>query len=354
MKKYWFHLIAAFWLMTQSGLQALDPTEVDGFVSVEVDRSKAVWEITIANHSSQKLSYEMMGKVPRGLGMELWEPDVSASVIRLHAGDLAQYLGVDGFPADIREILPGKAQVFQLDPRSMSTTDATTFAKWKRAERMGYYDCRVVFGIYASRLISVSPEDKPANSSKVDQPKITAIEDSNEGGLFGIRLRRILNEKGLALVSWHRGSDRKGEYHISYTTCAKADLGRMASWDGSKAVGLELHPLVTRAHEIARQKIAGCGFDGLIIDPCEDDGSKFYASIYFSDDQEDIVINLLLNGSPTETTRLSLTQEQYQELAEYEIPNPGGQAGAGQPTARPVPDSGGGDKPQPEAERRSR
>ncbi|MFT5109689.1 MAG: hypothetical protein ACI8XO_002054 [Verrucomicrobiales bacterium] len=45
------------------GVQAFDPTEVDGAVTVEVDRSKPIWAIKVKNHSNLELNYEMMGKV---------------------------------------------------------------------------------------------------------------------------------------------------------------------------------------------------------------------------------------------------------------------------------------------------
>jgi hypothetical protein len=75
MKIHISQFIALFWLFAQMGVHALNPAEVEGQVTVEVDRSKPVWIVTVTNHSAQKLSYEMMGKVPRGLGLEVWDPD---------------------------------------------------------------------------------------------------------------------------------------------------------------------------------------------------------------------------------------------------------------------------------------
>lgn len=148
-------LAATIWLFAQTGSQAYDPTKVDGIVTVSVDRSEPVWKVVVSNTSDQELTYEMMGKVPRGLGIELWNDEVGS---RIHAEDLAKFLNIDGFPADLRKLEPKASVTFLLDPKSMSSTDSKKLEEWKKIERMGYYDCRVFFGIYASRLISVSPK----------------------------------------------------------------------------------------------------------------------------------------------------------------------------------------------------
>jgi hypothetical protein len=90
------------------------------------------------------------------------------------------------------------------------------------------------------------------------------------------------------------------------------------------------------------------------INPCEDDDTKHYASVYFADDRDEIVIDLLLNGSTTKTTKLTVTKEQYKQLEDYGIPKIREQGGAVQPAPAPESKSEGGDKPQPEAEGRSR
>ena len=349
MKTHLFLLIAILLLILQGAVPATGLAGEGGRVSVEVDRSKAVWAVTITNHGAESLSYEMFGKLPRELGMELWEPDVQDSGIRLHAGDLALSADMDVFPGDFRELLPGKKVVFQLDPREMSTKNATTLAKWKRAERIGYYECRVVFGVHASPLIRVSPAEKPPGVRPAERPKFPSPEAGAKDELIGIRLRRMLEEKGLALVSSTRGTDEKGEYYVEYTTCKKADLESMAAWNEPKPTEPGLHQLVETAQTVARKRLSGCNFDSLIIERCEDDDSKRYASIWFSTDQDDIVIDLLLNGAPTETKKLGLTEEQYKELSEYGIPKL-----PEQPAALPSSKPEGGDKPQPEAEGHSR
>ena len=153
-------LLAALGVMCLLGAtmaRALDPTAVDGVVSVTVDQSKQPWSVTVTNRSDQEVTYEMMGKVPRGLGIELWEEGIGT---QLHAEDLAEYLDTDGFPADLRELKPKGAVRFQLNPKSMSSTDQEQFEKWEQIERIGYYNCRVFFGVYASRIFSVEPTTK--------------------------------------------------------------------------------------------------------------------------------------------------------------------------------------------------
>lgn len=315
---------AVFWLLAQMGVQALNPTEVEGQVAVEVDRSKPVWTITVTNRSTQKLSYEMLGTVPRGLGLEVWDIDDNSEGLRIHAEDLARFMNVDGFPASISEIPPGQSQEFRLDRKSMSTTDDMTLAKWERAKRIGHYRCRVFFGVYASRMMSVSPEPRSIDQVDVDPDARTGLPDSGdrskEGEPFGFRLRRMLKDKKLALVDWNRGSDKEGEYHVDYLTCEKAEFDRMAPWDGSKPLEMPMHDLVIRAHEIARQKLQQCRFAGLMIDPCRDAASKRFVTFSFEDERDDIMVQLLLNGAPVKTTRLGVTKEQYAQLEEYGIP----------------------------------
>jgi len=65
---------------------------------------------------------------------------------------------------------------------------------------------------------------------------------------------------------------------------------------------------------LAREKLADCTFEGLHIDSCKDDEAKHYASIYFVDGRDYITINLLLSGATTETTKLSITKEQYKRF----------------------------------------
>lgn len=239
MKTKWLLLLPLLWLASQIGAQALNPTKVDGTITVKVDRSDRIWSITVTNDSKQKLTYEMMGKVPRGLGLEVWDDENREKGWRVHAEDLAEYLNVDGFPADIREISPGDSEVFQLNPESMSTRDDLALANWERAKRKRYYTCRVFFGVYASRLIDVSPRRREKVQADAAQHQVPptwdadAEDGADEGDLFGFQFRRMLNEKNLALVDWnslHGGVGMKeGQVQITYTTCAKVDLERMPS-----------------------------------------------------------------------------------------------------------------------------
>ena len=323
MKFFYFPLIFLLWFFTPIGALAYDPTEVNGSVTVEVDRSKPAWIVTVTNLSDEKLSYEMMGKVPRGLGLELWDLDNKHGGVRVHAEDLAKSLNIDGFPADIREIAAGQSEKFLLDPKSMSTTDDTSLLQWKRARDNGYYQCRVFFGMYASRLMTVSPADKPKKpgAEKAEPAWLSdALKETQEKALTGTRLRHLFNAQKRSLVHWHRGSKRKDEYHVEFTTCAKDDFEKMAPWDGSKPFEMELHELVKRAQAEAHKKDDTFRFFSMLIDPCEDDAAKYYASIYFESDDDDVAIEFLLNGSPLQTTKLRLTKEQYDELSEYGIP----------------------------------
>jgi hypothetical protein len=347
-------LFSIIWIATQISLHAMDPTKVDGVVAVEVDQTERVWSIKVTNGSKEKLRYEMMGTVPRGLGLEVWDPDNSEYGVRVHAEDLAQ-MNVDGFPADIREIAAGASEKFQLNPESMSTTSDLALAKWERAKRIGYYDCRVFFGVYASRLLSVAPRER-LKSPESHKPKEDApiwLEDKQEkgeeGAIFGFKLRRMLNEKNLAIVSWHRGSDSGDDYYITYTTCPKAELEAMKRMDESRPMEIPLPKLIAKAELMAKKKLKDCTFEGLIIDPCEDDDAKHYASVYFADDRDDTVINILLNGAITDTTKLTVTKEQYKQLEDYGIPKIREQGGADQPATAPESKSEGKDKPQPES-----
>jgi len=316
-------IIFVLWLLTHMGVLAFDPSEVNGPVTVEVDRSKPAWIVTVTNLSAEKLSYEMMGKVPRGLGIELWDLDNKHGGIRVHAEDLAKSLNIDGFPADIREIAAGQSEKFLLDPKSMSTTDDTTLLQWKRARDIGYYQCRVFFGMYASRLMNVFPADKPKkpDTEKAEPAWLSdVLKETQEKALTGTRLRHLFNAQKRSLVHWHRGSDRKDEYHVEFTTCAKDDFEKMTPWDGTKPLEIALHELVTRAQAEARKKDDTFRFSSMTIEPCEDDSAKYYASIYFDSDDDDVDIEFLLNGAPVQTMTLRLTKEQYEELHEFGIP----------------------------------
>ena len=156
-------LIAFTFLIGATKLEAYDPDVVDGLVNIEVKTEGEKWQVIVTNMSKQDLTYEMMGEVPRGLGVELWE---GQSAIKLHAGDLAEWLDTDGFPADLREIKAGKSVTFQFNPKAMSATDDEFLKSWKTSLRSGYYDFRVFFGVYASRLMSISPKKKPANKAE--------------------------------------------------------------------------------------------------------------------------------------------------------------------------------------------
>lgn len=323
----------------------MDPTRVDGFVSVEVDQTERVWKVEVTNRSEQKLSYEMMGKVPRGLGLEVWDHGHSENGLRVHAENLAKFLFIDGFPADIREISPGESVRFQLDPESMSTTSDLAQARWERAKRNGYYDCRVFFGVYSSRLLRVTPGERRGFRGG-NEPTVDVLHtvdpnpgECNEGLVFGLKLRRMLNEKNRALVSWSRGSDREGHYHITYTTCLKVDLESMEVMDEGKPMWILLPDLIAQAEVLAREKLADCTFEGLLIDSCKDDEAKHYASIYFVDGRDYITINLLLNGATTETAKLSVTGEQYKQLKEFGIPRIRDNVGKGKSTIQSELDS---------------
>lgn len=309
------------WLAAHLFAHAFDPSSVRGVVAVEVDRSKPVWAITVTNQSAEKLSYEMIGKVPRGLGLEVWGSGEDDTAFRVHAEDLAEYLNVDGFPADLREILPGKSATFQINPKSMSATDIETFLKWKKINEDGYYTCRVVFGIYSSRLMEVSPPKNPSKKKSPTPPREAKIKpDSTSKELYGLQLRQILNDQGLALVSWHRGTDSKGEPYVHLTTCPKAEFDKMAPWDGTQKLEPSLSQLTIEARTIARQVIKNCELDDLAISSCQDDFSKRYVTFWFSHDRDDTSVKLLLNGAPTTSQKINITPEHEEELAKYGIP----------------------------------
>ncbi len=302
---------------------ALEPTEVDGSVTVEVNRSEPIWSITVTNHSAEILKYEMMGKVPRGLGLELWDLDNEHGGIRIHAENLADYLNIDGFPADIREIGVGKSETFQFNPKSTSTTDDRTQLQWQRAKDVGYYQCRVFFGVYASRMMNISRADK-AKKKKHPEAELAWLSDvlkkPQEEELTGILVRRFLNERNRSIVHWNTDTRGKDEYLIRYTTCAKADLDRMEPWDGSSPLEMALHDLVSRAQVVARKKDDAFRFSSLTINTCRDASTKHYVSVLFESDDDDVIIEFLLNGAPLQTTYLRLTQKQYDELYNYGIP----------------------------------
>ena len=165
-------LITLLWLGTHA-LGAFEPARVIGVVSIEVDHSKPIWSVKVTNQSQEELSYEMMGKVPRGLGLEVWGPWEEHEILRIHAEDLAEYLNVDGFPADIRILHPGKSITFPLNPKSMSATNIKAFTKWKTTVERGYYNCRIFFGHYCSPAFEISPLEKDkAKPAKKKESKI--------------------------------------------------------------------------------------------------------------------------------------------------------------------------------------
>ncbi|MFK7851194.1 MAG: hypothetical protein AB8D78_09475 [Akkermansiaceae bacterium] len=301
---------------------ALEPNEVDENVDVEVDRTESIWKVKVTNRSSEELRYEMMGEVPRGLALELWDFDETETGVRIHAEDLAKYLGVDGFPADIRTIPAGEVETFFLNPKSMSATNKLSLAKWERAKRGRYYQCRVVFGRYSSRMLDVSPKVKIRKSSNEPEPEWVAdlLKNTKEDEPFGFQIRKMLNEKDLALIDWHKGSDRKDVYHASIRTAPKGDFEKLVAHDGTRAASLPLQELVKIAKKAAAKKIEDCEFEGLMVNPSEDDQLKYFYSIYFTNDEDDTEIHLLSNGTIVQDIRIELTKEQYDQLSEYRIP----------------------------------
>ena len=196
----------------------------------------------------------MIGKVPRGLTLEVWGYWEEHKILRIYAEDLAEYLNVDGFPADIRKIHPGKSVNFPLNPKSMSATSVEAFTKWKKAEEWGTYSCRVVFDEYTSpRLEISSPDTERARSPKAKDPEIKIDSESKE--LFGIQLRRILEKKNQALVSYHRGSGVKDDYFIRLRICPKDKFEKLADRDGSAPLEKPFHNLVTIGEKLAKQEI---------------------------------------------------------------------------------------------------
>lgn len=320
MKPYFLPMVIVVWLASRMALQAIDPAEVNGRVSIGVNRDEPVWTITVTNHSKEKLSYENLGKVPRGLGLEVWNPDDPEDGWRMHAEDLAEFLNTDGFPADIREIAPGKSAQFQLNPDSMSAASDLALAKWRRAKRIGHYTCRVFFGTYASPMISIEPPEKAKHQDDEESKDKSVFREDEKEEMFGFKIRRMLNEKGLALLAFSGGSDRDGSYQISLTTCRKADLEAMASLDDEKSIPIPLPKLIARAKVMAEKELKDVRFEGMILNPCPDDESKLFASIYFVNGVDDTEISLLLNGAATETMKLSVTQDHYEQFQEYGVP----------------------------------
>jgi hypothetical protein len=119
-------------------------------VTISVDRSEPIWLISVTNHGVVSLEYEMMGKVPRGLGIEFWSGGLGRIV---HAENLAELLYTHGNPADMRKIEPGGSEDFKLDPRTTSAEDDDTLERWSRAYDREHYDIRVFFGDFASARI---------------------------------------------------------------------------------------------------------------------------------------------------------------------------------------------------------
>ena len=126
-------------------------------VTVNVDCSKSVWKVTVTNFGSTPIAYEMLEKVPRGLGIEFWFGDVGYEI---HADNLAELLSTHGFPADMRAIEPGGNAVFHLNPKKMSAEKPESLKIWEREFDLGFNDFRVFFGDFASPRIRHSPLDK--------------------------------------------------------------------------------------------------------------------------------------------------------------------------------------------------
>ncbi|WP_143158726.1 hypothetical protein [Rubritalea squalenifaciens] len=146
-------------------LSAYEPDDVNGVVSVSVeDRDQLVWKVSVHNLSKQDLTFEMMENVPRGLAIEFWDDEEGLEV---HADNLAKFLNLDGFPANLREIKAQEKVTFTLDLRLVSATKEEYLAKWKQQWKSGYFKCRVVFGRYSSRMYEVEIDRKVLEKEEI-------------------------------------------------------------------------------------------------------------------------------------------------------------------------------------------
>lgn len=161
------------------------------------------------------------------------------------------------------------------------------------------------------------------------------------GDPLGVRIRKELEQQNLALVDWNRGSDHKGDFYVELTTSTKKDFSEAIPWNGSKELQAPIEVLVRRAREDASKLHKKFSFEGLMINPCRDDPSKRFITVWFQDTNspsyDDIMIHLLLNGAKTNTKRRSVTSEEYKELSDHGIPNSGEQAADGKTPEAPQP-----------------
>lgn len=318
MSSFFSFLITLLWLGTHA-LGAFEPARVNGVVSIEVDHSKPIWSVKVTNQSKDELSYEMMGKVPRGLGLEVWGPWKEHEILRVHAEDLAEYLNVDGFPADIRILHPGKSITFPLNPKSMSATSVEAFSKWKTTVERGYYHCRTFFGHYSSPAFEISPPER--KKAKPPQKKEPAIPlDPNSEEHYGIQFRRNLEKNNQALVHYYSGSRADDDYYLELSTYPKAEFDKLADWDGSAPLAVPFHKLVNIGKQIAAQKLKKFILDELYFFQTQDCSSKHYFVLSFSNDDDQITIELLPDGTPITSTKLKLNVQQYRDIREHGIP----------------------------------
>lgn len=175
---------------------------------------------------------------------------------------------------------------------------------------------------------------------------------------LGNRIREELEQQNLALVDWSRGTDHQGNSYVELTTSNKKAFADAAPWDGTKELQIPMEKLVQRARDEAGKENKLFSFEGLMINPCKDDASRRFVTVWFqkatAPDYDDIMIHLLLNGEETKTTRRSITSTEDKQLEEHGIPDPGEQAGTGPPSHRLESKSEVADPPQPETEGRSR
>jgi hypothetical protein len=142
-------------------------------VTISVDRSEPIWLIRVTNHGVEPIEYEMINKVPRGLGIEFWSGGLGRIV---HAENLAELLYTHGNPADMRKIEPGGSADFKMDPRTMSAEEDDTLERWSRAYDREHYDIRVFFGDFASARIFHSRALNPIRE-----------QSEHDGGLKGLQ-----------------------------------------------------------------------------------------------------------------------------------------------------------------------
>ncbi|MEW6368683.1 MAG: hypothetical protein AB1714_28985 [Acidobacteriota bacterium] len=136
-------------------------------------------------------------------------------------------------------------------------------------------------------------------------------------------VRELIDLQGRSIVHYEIGNYEGPGCYLDCYTVSRPDLQRQPEWNGSGPVPMPVEALIAKASAAAKATRGPLEFQSFRIEPCHDDPKKMYAVVTFSDDQATHMdlfqreIYLLLDGTPVEASRTSITEAQFHRIWEH-------------------------------------